>query len=106
MPNALFLTFIVFLAIGTAATLLTPNPTVIRAQAVVVAARITGAECNGCREVELDVMVRRPEGGQFPARETTVVPTSAMAMVCPGSFIDTYYLPGDESAVDLRVSRG
>ena len=46
------------------------------------------------REVELDVMVSRPGGGQFPARETALIPASALTKVSPGSVIDTYYRSG------------
>ncbi len=55
------------------------------------------------REVELDVMVNRPGGGQFAAHETALIPASSMAKVSPGSVIDTYYRPGDESAVAVCV---
>jgi hypothetical protein len=61
--------------------------------------RPTGRERADYREVELNLMVARPGGGQFPARETTLVPESALAKVTPGSIIDTYYLPEDESAI-------
>ena len=56
------------------------------------------------REVELDVMVRKPGGGQFPAHETALIPASSLAKVSPGSIIDTYYRSGDESAVAICVA--
>lgn len=74
-----------------------------RGRGVVTGMRATGGAREDFREVELNLMVRRPEGGQFPARETTLVPASAMAEVAPGSVVDTYYRRGDESAVAVCV---
>jgi hypothetical protein len=48
-------------------------------------------------------MVSRPEGGQFPAHETALIPASALAEVTPGSVVDAYYRSGDESAVAVCV---
>ncbi|OBB42436.1 hypothetical protein [Mycobacterium sp. 852002-51961_SCH5331710] len=76
----------------------------VRSPAVVTAMRPTGQALEDCREVELDVMVKKPGGGQFPAHETTLVPASALVKVSPGSVIDTYYRPGDESAVAICVA--
>jgi hypothetical protein len=74
-----------------------------RSRAVVTGMRPTGAAREDHREVELDVMVIRPEGGQFPAHETALIPASSLAKVSPGSVIDTYYRLGDESAVAVCV---
>ena len=74
-----------------------------KSHAVVTGMRTTGASREDHREVILDVMVRKPGGGQFPARETTLIPASSLAKVSPGSIIDTYYLAGDESAVAVCV---
>ena len=49
-------------------------------------------------------MVKRPDGGQFPAHETALIPASALTKVSPGSVIDTYYRSGDESAVAVCLS--
>ncbi|WP_197413437.1 MULTISPECIES: hypothetical protein [unclassified Mycobacterium] len=76
----------------------------IRSRAVVTAIRPTGQTLEDYREVELDVMVKKPEGGQFPVRETALVPASALPKIFPGSVIDTYYRSGDESAVAICVS--
>ncbi len=65
--------------------------------------RTTGEAREDYREVELDLMVSRPEGGQFPAHETALVPASALAEVAPGSVVDAYYRRGDESAVAVCV---
>ena len=65
--------------------------------------RTTGEAREDYREVELDVMVSRPDGGQFPAHETALIPASSLAKVPPGSIIDTYYRSGDESAVAVCV---
>ena len=70
-----------------------------RSCGVVTGMRPTGRERADHCEVELDLMVTRPGGGQFPARETTLVPEAALAKVSPGSIIDAYYLPEDESAI-------
>ena len=66
---------------------------------VVTGMRATGYAGDGLREVELDVMVSRRGGGQFPAHETAVVPASQLARVAPGSIIDAYYRPSDESTI-------
>ena len=65
--------------------------------------RTTGDAREDYREVELDLMVRRPEGGQFPAHETTLVPASALTEVAPGCVVDAYYRRGDESSVAVCV---
>jgi len=70
---------------------------------VVTAMRPTGDAREDYREVELDLMVRRPEGGQFPAHETALVPASSLIEVTPGSIVDTYYWRDDESAVAVCV---
>ncbi len=48
-------------------------------------------------------MVTRPDGRQFPARETAVIPTSALPKMAPGSVIDAYYRPGDHSIIAVWV---
>ena len=52
---------------------------------------------------QLDVMVSRPDGGQFAVHETALIPASSLAKVSPGSVIDAYYRPGDESAIAVSV---
>ncbi|HJT96501.1 MAG TPA: hypothetical protein VJ777_31880 [Mycobacterium sp.] len=74
-----------------------------KAQAVVTGMRPTGAVREDFREVELAVMVSRLGGGQFPAHERALIPVSSLGKVSPGSVIDTYYRPGDESAIAVRV---
>jgi hypothetical protein len=76
----------------------------IRARGVVTALRSTGLTREDHREVVLDLMVRRPHGGQFPAQGTTLVPVSAA--IAPGSIVDTYYQPGDETAIAVCVPPG
>jgi hypothetical protein len=75
-----------------------------KSHAVVTGMRPTGASREDHREVVLDVMVRKPGGGQFPAHQTALIPASSLAKVSPGSIIDTYYR--DESAVAVCVSPG
>lgn len=75
-----------------------------RSRGVVTGMRATGAAREDFREVELDLMVSRPGGGQFPAREIALIPASSLAKVAPGSVIDAYYRHGDESAVAVCVS--
>jgi hypothetical protein len=70
-----------------------------RSCGVVTGMRATGREREDYREVELDLMVTRPGGGQFPAQEVTLVPETALAKVSPGSIVDAYYLPENESAI-------
>jgi hypothetical protein len=74
-----------------------------KSRAVVTGMQTTGAAREDHREVVLDVMVRKPEGGQFPAHETALIPASSLARVSPGSIIDTYFRSGDESAVAVCV---
>jgi hypothetical protein len=75
-----------------------------KSRAVVTGMRTTGHAREDFREVELDVMVNRPGGGQFPAHETALIPASALTKVAPGSVVDTYYRSGDESAVAVCVA--
>jgi hypothetical protein len=74
-----------------------------KSRGVVTGMRTTGEAREDHREVELDLMVSRPEGGQFPAHETALVPATALAEVAPGSVVDAYYRRGDESAVAVCV---
>jgi hypothetical protein len=75
-----------------------------KSRGVVTGMRTTGASREDYQEVELDVMVRKPGGGQFPAHEIALIPASSLAKVSPGSIIDTYYRLGRESAVAVCVS--
>lgn len=77
-----------------------------RSRAVVTAMTATGATREDYREVELDLMVSRPAGGQFPAHETALVPGSALDEVAPGCVIDAYYAHDDESSVAVCVPPG
>lgn len=74
-----------------------------RSRAVVTGMRPTGTAREDHHEVELDVMVKRPEGGQFPAHEKALIPVSSLTRVAPGSIVETYYRCGDESAVAVCV---
>ena len=75
-----------------------------KSRAVVTGMRTTGHAREDFREVELDVMVNRPGGGQFAAHERALIPASAITKVAPGSIVDTYYRSSDESAVAVCVS--
>lgn len=75
----------------------------VRSRGVVTGMRATGNQREDHREVEIDLMVRRPGGGQFPAHERTLVPASSLADVTPGCVIDAYYRRDDESAVAVCV---
>jgi hypothetical protein len=77
-----------------------------KSRAVVTGMRTTGTSREDYREVELDVMVRKPGGGQFPAHEIALIPASSLAKVSPGSIIDTYYRLGREPAVAVCVPPG
>jgi hypothetical protein len=80
-----------------------PLPRIVRGTGVVTARYDTGVKRGDCREVRLDLMVTRPRGGQFAARETTWIPASALDSVAPGCVVDTYYRHDDESVVTVRV---
>jgi hypothetical protein len=73
----------------------------IRSRGVITALRATGETREDYREVELDLMVTRAGGGQFPAHQTTLIPASAD--ILPGCVVDAYYHPDDESAVTVCV---
>jgi hypothetical protein len=75
-----------------------------KSRGVVTGMRTTGTSREDHREVVLDVMVRKPGGGQFPAHQTALIPASSLARVSPGSIIDAYYRSGDESAVAICVA--
>jgi len=75
----------------------------VRSSGVVTGMRTTGTQREDHRVVELDLMVRRPGGGQFPAHERTLVPASSLTDVRPGCVIDAYYRRGDESVVAVCV---
>lgn len=75
----------------------------IKTTGVITAARPTGTVREDHREIVLDLMVRRPGGGQFPAHETALVPVTSMARVHPGAVVDAYFRRGDESAVAVCV---
>jgi hypothetical protein len=77
-----------------------------KSHGVVTGMRTTGTSREDYREVELDVMVRKPGGGQFPAHEVALIPASSLAKVSPGSIIDTYYRLGREPAVAVCVPPG
>lgn len=74
-----------------------------KSRAVVTGMRTTGASREDHREVELDVMVTKPEGGQFPAHERALIPASSLAKVSPGSIVITYYRVGSRPAVAVCV---
>jgi hypothetical protein len=75
----------------------------VRSRGVVTGMRTTGTQREDHREVEIDLMVRRPGGGQFPAHERTLVPASSLAEVKPGCVIDAYYRRDDETVVAVCV---
>ncbi|WP_166904925.1 hypothetical protein [Mycobacterium sp. DL440] len=75
-----------------------------RSRGIVTGMRATGAIREDYREVELDLMVSRRGGGQFPVRQRALIPASALAKVSPGNLIDAYYRPGNESVVAICVT--
>lgn len=75
----------------------------IRSHGVVTGMRSTGETREDYREVELDVIVSKPGGGQFAVHETALIPASSMAKVAPGSVIDTYFRPGNETEIAVSV---
>jgi len=74
-----------------------------RSHGVITGMRATGETLEDYREVELDVMVSRPGGGQFAVHETALIPASSMAKVVPGSVIDTYFRPENETMIAVSV---
>ena len=77
-----------------------------RSRGVITGMRSTGESLVDHREVELDLLVRRPGGAQFAVHETALIPATSMAKVAPGSVIDTYFCRGDETEVAVTVPPG
>lgn len=75
-----------------------------RSRGIITGMRATGTVREDYREVELDLMVSRRDGGQFPVRQRALIPASALAKVSPGNVIDAYYRPGDENTVAVCVT--
>ncbi|OBG87215.1 hypothetical protein A5699_19510 [Mycobacterium sp. E802] len=75
-----------------------------RSRGIVTGMRTTGTICEDHHEVELDLMVSRCGGGQFPVRQRTLIPVSALPKLSPGSVVDAYYRPGDECTVAVCVA--
>lgn len=75
-----------------------------RSRGIITGMRATGTIREDYREVELDLMVSRRDGGQFPVRQRALIPTSALTKVSPGNVIDAYYRPGDENTVAVCVT--
>lgn len=74
-----------------------------RSRGVVTAVQATGEIRGDYREVELDLMVTRAGGGQFAVHQVTLLPAAAFAGLSPGSVVDAYYRPDDETAVAVCV---
>ncbi|OMC29459.1 hypothetical protein A5740_18825 [Mycobacterium sp. GA-1841] len=75
-----------------------------RSRGIVTGMRPTGTIREDHGEVELDLMVSRCGGGQFPVRQRMLIPISALAKLSPGSVVDAYYRPGDERSVAVCVA--
>jgi hypothetical protein len=104
MSNSLLLLFTVFVCVGAAVLLFVSNRTTgATSRGVVTGMRIIRAAGTDYCEVELDLMVRRAVGGQFPARRIATIPASWLANVSPGSVVDVFYRRGDESTVAVCV---
>lgn len=104
MSNSLLLWFICFVSVGAAVVLIVRcRATEAKSRGVVTGMRIIRAAGTDYCEVELDLMVRRAVGGQFPARRIASIPASRLANFSPGSVVDVLYPPGDESAVAVCV---
>jgi hypothetical protein len=106
MSNSLLLLF-TLVCVGAAAVRFVPSRTTeAKSRGVVTGMRIIRSAGTDYCEVELDLMVRRAVGGQFPARRIASIPASWVANVSPGSVVDVFYRPGDESAVAVCVPPG
>jgi hypothetical protein len=104
MSNSLFLSFTCFVCVGAAVLLFVSSRTTeAKSRGVVTGMRIIRAAGTDYCEVELDLMVRRAVGGQFPARRIATIPAIWLANVSPGNVIDVFYRRGDESAVAVCV---
>jgi hypothetical protein len=77
-----------------------------RSHGVITGMRATGESLEDYSEVELDLMVSRPGGGQFAVHERALIPATSMAKVAPGSVIDTYFRLGNETEVAVSVPPG
>jgi hypothetical protein len=75
----------------------------VRSRGVITAVRTLGDRGSDYREIELDLMVARRGGGQFPVRETALIPAASLEYLSPGSVIVAYYRSDDESSVAVCV---
>jgi hypothetical protein len=76
----------------------------VRANGVVLSAQPTGNIINGYGEMTLQIKVTRPEyGGQFETTINKAIPQNMLAGVQPGSVIEVYYMPGNESKIAIGV---
>lgn len=108
MSNGWILVFVCFICAGTASALAAPPaPAVLRraarARAVITGMRETGTDYDHLLEVELDLMVSRPEGGQFPAHELALIPAAALCRVEPGCVVEAYYRRADDTVIAVYL---
>ncbi|MCZ4553398.1 MULTISPECIES: hypothetical protein [Mycobacteriales] len=76
-----------------------------RSQGVVTAMRVTGAVIEDHREITVDLMVSKTDGGQFASRETAFIPATSVNAVTPGSVVAVYYRTADESTIAITVAK-
>ncbi|MBZ2196519.1 hypothetical protein [Occultella gossypii] len=76
----------------------------VRTSAVVTAATPTGQVRDGHTQLQLDVLVARPDGSQYPVTQRLFVPASQLSRVHVGSRVATFVLPEDEQRVSVGLA--
>ncbi|MGK8521156.1 hypothetical protein ACRS6B_06155 [Nocardia asteroides] len=75
----------------------------IATQAVVQSLSVTGTIRAGHSEVELGLVVTRPDGSTFATRVTKFLAPGSVAQVQVGRVLRAHYLPGNESEVVIAL---
>jgi len=84
----------------------TNDPNHVDAQGVIISSRPTGTMVDGKTEMELHIMVTRPDGTQYEAAITKNVPQVALPQLVAGSIVQVSYLPTDEQYLVLSINAG
>ena len=77
----------------------------VEAKGVVLSAEPTGNIINDMGEMSLHIKVTRPDSGDtFEAFVNKVMPRNSLSSTLPGSVIDVFYLPEDESKIAISLN--
>ncbi|CAM3533253.1 hypothetical protein OCAE111667_14365 [Occultella aeris] len=76
----------------------------VRTSALVTAATPTGQVRDGHTQLQLDVLVARPDGSRYPVTQRLFVPASQLPRVHVGSRVATFVLPEDEQLISVGLA--